>query len=137
MKNYARIVDNVAVDVSSDPAAHFHPELVTLFVEVPSEVRPGWRFDDAEGWREVIAPKSLITVPQVISRRQAKQALLQAGLLDVAEAAIAASADRAAQIDWADAQEFRREWATLISMQNALGLTDEQIDDLFRLAATL
>lgn len=78
-----------------------------------------------------------IPVPQVISRRQAKQALLQAGLLDVADAAIAASGDRAAQIDWADAQEFRRDWATLISMQNALGLTDEQIDDLFRLAATL
>lgn len=137
MKNYARIVDNVAVDVSSDPAAHFHPALATLFVEVPSEVRPGWRFGDIEGWREVIAPESLMAVPQVISRRQAKQALLQAGLLDVADAAIAASGDRAAQIDWADAQEFRRDWATLISMQNALSLTDEQIDDLFRLAATL
>lgn len=82
------------------------------------------------------APQPIV-VPQVISRRQAKQALLQAGLLDVADAAIAASGDRAAQIDWADAQEFRRDWATLISMQHALGLTDEQIDGLFRLAATL
>lgn len=91
----------------------------------------------AKEWKIVTAAPLSNPVPQVISRRQAKQALLQAGLLDVADAAIAASGDRAAQIDWADAQEFRRDWATLISMQNALGLTDEQIDDLFRLAATL
>lgn len=91
----------------------------------------------AEAWKIVTAAPLSNPVPQVISRRQAKQALLQAGLLDVADAAIAASADRAAQIDWTDAQEFHRDWATLISMQHALGLTDEQIDDLFRLAATL
>ena len=76
-------------------------------------------------------------VPQVVSRRQAKQALLQAGLLDDVDAAIAAGSDRSAQIDWADAQEFSRDWPALIALQPALGLTDAQIDDLFRLAATL
>ena len=74
---------------------------------------------------------------QVVSRRQAKQALLRADLLDDVDAAIAASANRAWQIDWADAQEFRRDWPALVAMQPALGLSDAQIDDLFRLAVTL
>lgn len=74
---------------------------------------------------------------QVVSRRQAKQALLQAGLLDDVDAAIAASANRAWQIDWTDAQEFRRDWPALLALQPSLGLTDQQIDDLFTLAASL
>lgn len=76
-------------------------------------------------------------VPSVVSRRQAKFALLQSGLLDDVDAAIATSGDRAAQIEWADAQEFRRDWTALVAMKPALGLTDAQVDDLFRLAATL
>lgn len=74
---------------------------------------------------------------QVVSRRQAKQALLRADLLDDVDAAIATSANRAWQIDWADAQEFRRDWPALVAIQSALGLSDAQVDDLFRLAATL
>lgn len=85
----------------------------------------------------VIGGELVEVVPQVVSRRQAKQALLQAGLLDAVDAAIAASSDRSAQIDWADAQEFRRDWPALVAMQPALGLSDAQVDDLFRLAATL
>lgn len=110
-------------------------EVVPRFVEYTDE--EGVTHTVAEQEAAAIEADRKSKVPQVISRRQAKQALLKAGLLDVADAAISASGDRAAQIDWVDAQEFRRDWATLISMQNALGLTDEQIDDLFRLAATL
>ncbi len=73
----------------------------------------------------------------VVTRRQAKRALLEVGLLDDVDASIATSGDRAAQIDWADATEFRRDWPALIAMQPALGLTDQQVDDLFTLAATL
>ena len=42
MSNYARIVDNVAVDVSAAPHDQFHPILAKEFVEVPAEVQPGW-----------------------------------------------------------------------------------------------
>lgn len=76
-------------------------------------------------------------VPKVVTIRQAKLALLQAGLLDDVEAAIAASDNRAAQIEWEYATEFRRDWPALLALQPSLGLTDQQIDDLFRLAATL
>ena len=76
-------------------------------------------------------------VPTVVTIRQARLALLQSGLLDDIDAAIAASTDRALKIEWEFATEFRRDWPALISMQPALGLTDPQVDDLFVLAATL
>lgn len=43
MKNYARIINDVAVDVSTDPANSFHPIIAAEFVEVPGQVRPQWR----------------------------------------------------------------------------------------------
>jgi hypothetical protein len=75
-------------------------------------------------------------VPQVVTIRQAKLALLQADLLDNIEAAMT-QADRATQIEWEYATEFKRDWPALITMQPLLGLTDEQVDDLFKLAVTL
>jgi hypothetical protein len=76
-------------------------------------------------------------VPKVVTIRQARLALLQSGLLDDIDAAIAASTDRALKIEWEFATEFRRDWPALIAMQPALGLTDQQVDDLFHLAVTL
>lgn len=48
MNNFARIIDAVAVDVSTDPGTHFHPELAAAFVAVPAEVERGWRLVDDE-----------------------------------------------------------------------------------------
>ena len=45
MKNQARIIDNVAVDVSTDPANCFHPTIAAEFVEVPTDVTPGSTFN--------------------------------------------------------------------------------------------
>lgn len=75
-------------------------------------------------------------VPQVVSRFQARAALHQAGLLTAAEAAVAA-ADTLTQIAWADAQEFRRNSPTIAALAASIGLTETQIDDLFRQAATI
>lgn len=70
-----------------------------------------------------------IQVPQVITIRQAKLALLQAGLLDGVDAAVA-QADRATQIEWEYATEVRRDWPTLLTLQTELGLSEQQVDDL-------
>lgn len=75
-------------------------------------------------------------VSQVVTARQIKLALLQTGLLDNIEAAVA-QAGRAVKIEWEYATEFSRNWPTLYAMQASLGLTDRQLDDLFILAATL
>ena len=72
----------------------------------------------------------------VVSRFQARAALLQNNLLDTASGAIA-QADAMSQLAWEDAQEFRRNSPLVNSIGGALSLTDEQLDDLFRLAQTL
>ena len=80
-------------------------------------------------------------VPASVSMRQAKRALLAAGLLDSADMAIAGIADetarRAAQIDWTSATEVRRDWPLVASIAQALSLTDQQIDALFVAASQL
>jgi len=75
-------------------------------------------------------------VPQVVSARQIKLAMLDADLLDEVEA-FAAQQDRAVQISWEYAVEFQRQDPMLVAMAGAFGLTDEQVDDLFRAAALL
>ena len=76
-----------------------------------------------------------------VSRRQAKQQLLIADLLSSVQPAIDAIEDdteRAmVQIYWDDATEFERSNAQLIGLGYALGLDDEQIDQLFVDAAKL
>lgn len=81
------------------------------------------------------------SVPVSVSMRQAKRALLNAGLLDSADMAIAGIADetarRAALIDWTSAMEVRRDWPLVAAIAQALSLTDQQIDALFVAASQL
>ncbi|PSJ16432.1 hypothetical protein [Nitrosomonas supralitoralis] len=47
MSKFARLVNNVAVDVvDGDPAEYFHPDIAAQFEEVPSNVEAGWVFAD-------------------------------------------------------------------------------------------
>lgn len=75
-----------------------------------------------------------ITIPQSISRFQARAALLAAGRLSDVEAAVA-SADAFSQLAWAEAQEWRRDSPTLDALAKGIGLNDAEIDDLFVQAA--
>lgn len=80
------------------------------------------------------------TVPQSISMRQARLALLGAGLLSQVDASIDAldEPDRtAARIEWEYAQEIRRDHALIANLAVEMGLTDEQVDNLFFAAAEL
>lgn len=74
-------------------------------------------------------------VPKSVTRRQAKQALLQVGLLSMIESYMA-SAPMNVQIDWYDALEIQRDWSTLSIVSQDLNLSSDQVDDLFILAAT-
>ena len=75
-------------------------------------------------------------VPQQVTMRQARLALLSAGLLDDVEAVIAA-AGRAAQLEWEYAAMVDRNNPAVAAVQQQKALTDAQIDDLFREAAKL
>ena len=80
-------------------------------------------------------------VPQSVTRRQARQALLLAGLLDNVQPALDAIPDatqrRLMQIEWDDSLEFHRNRPALLALAGALGLNSSQIDQLFITAAGL
>ena len=75
-------------------------------------------------------------VPQQVTMRQARLALLNAGLLDDVEVVIAA-AGRAAQLEWEYAAVVDRSNSAVAIVQQQEALTDAQIDNLFREAAKL
>ena len=80
-------------------------------------------------------------VPQSVTMRQARLALLRAGLLDGVAAAIAAIPDpvqrKAAEIEWEYAQTVDRNSPFTQQMAAGLSLTAEQLDALFTQAAGL
>ncbi len=75
-------------------------------------------------------------VPQQVTMRQARLALLSAGLLDDVEMVIAA-AGREAQLEWEYAAVVERSNPAVAAVQQQQALTDAQIDDLFRETARL
>lgn len=79
-------------------------------------------------------------VPEVVSMRQARLALLGAGLLAQVNTAVAnmpgAEGD-AARIEWEYAQEVRRDSPLVAALSVAFGWTAAQLDDLFTEGAKL
>lgn len=107
------------------------------WIAAPDNVGPGWVWD---GQDYTPPPAPMPTVPATITMRQARLALLSAGLLPQVNAAIASlpSPQReAAEIDWEYATEVRRASPLIAGLAPALGLTGEQIDQLFIAAAAL
>lgn len=77
----------------------------------------------------LIAERAAMTV----SRFQAMAALMDADLLSSVNTALA-GAGPLAQLAWAEATEFHRNSPTIAGLAAGLGLSDVQIDDLFRAA---
>lgn len=79
-------------------------------------------------------------VPKAITMRQARLALLQAGLLQTVNDALATmpgAAGDAARIEWEYSQEVQLDKALVLALMPALGLTPVQLDQLFITAASL
>ncbi|WP_157793776.1 hypothetical protein [Bradyrhizobium ottawaense] len=75
-------------------------------------------------------------VPQNVTPRQARLALLGAGLLGQVEAAVEA-AGGATKITWDYASVFTRTDPLILAIGLGLSLTEAQIDELFRVASSL
>lgn len=76
----------------------------------------------------------------VVSMRQARLALLGAGILDNVTSAINSMtgvSGKAAQIEWEYSNEVRRDSPLINSMATALSLSNDQIDNLFVTASSL
>ncbi len=78
------------------------------------------------------------SVPQRVSRFQARAALYNADLLGTIEAYMASpDVDPIVKLAWEDAQEFRRTSPTVASLSTLLGLNSEALDALFIAAAKI
>lgn len=103
---------------------------------VPDEVEVSW-IKNAEGLF-VAPPPQPSPVPVEVSVFQGCAALQQAGILDEVEAYFAALPDDdISKLAWKKMTVFRRDSALMTSVGATFGLTSEQIDDLFRFAATI
>ena len=87
------------------------------------EVAP---INNKQTWELREIPKE---VPQEITPLQSKLQLLEIGLLDEVEAIV--SADRKVQLYWEYASVIERDNEILLMMATSLGMTEEQLDDLF------
>lgn len=122
------------------------PEHAEFHIAVNDEQRlswPAYRANEARNGVEQLppAPPPATLVPQAVTRRQARQALLLADLLDDVPIAIEAIPDltarRMAQIEWEDSLEFVRSRPLVIQIGAALGLDAAALDRLFLTAAGL
>lgn len=89
--------------------------------------------------RPVVAPPTL-AVPSAVTMRQARLALLGAGLLAGIDAAInglPSPQKEAARIEWEYSQEVQRHNGFVSVLAPMLGLTEAQTDALFLTAAGL
>ncbi len=75
-------------------------------------------------------------IPLSVTSFQARAALYMAGLLDDAEAAIA-EAHPLSRIAWEHANVYRRDSPTVISIGHQLGLSEADMDELFKTAASI
>lgn len=82
-----------------------------------------------------------VVVPVSVTARQAEQALILAGLIDLVEPAIDAIPDPTQRAmvrsEWRRSQVFERNRPSLIALGSALGLNAAALDALFVKAATL
>lgn len=110
--------------------------------DVPDDMSSRFRQMIAE-WEDegnTIPPYIAPEVPEVfepITRRQLRLTLVRNGIsLAGVEAMIASMPEglpkEEAQIEWADASTFSRNHPTLLLIASALGLTEEQVDAMWR-----
>lgn len=89
---------------------------------------------------DILAWRAALSAPKVVTMRQARLALLGAGLLagvDAAIAALSSPTKEAATIEWEYAATVERNSALVTTLAGALELDDGTLDALFATAATL
>ncbi len=138
MSKYAFVQNGVAIEVvRTDPAILFVPGYASQFVTVPDDVEAGWRLVSGS-W--AAPPPAPPVIPQSVTMRQARLALLNHGLLANVQPAINALPEpqrTRAQIEWDYSNGLERGNSFVATLGVALGLDDAAIDSLFIEAAAL
>lgn len=101
----------------------------------PLDARQVWDFD-TEVWGDIP-----VAIPTIVTMRQARAALIMAGLHETVYDAINAiedDQDRALALnEWERSQVVERNRGLVIELASAIGLTESQLDDLFIFAASI
>lgn len=128
MARFSIIADNRVVNHAE--ATQEHAEAMGWVPAGNSKIR-----DTYLGEGNFETPPVAVPVPQAITMRQARLVLLGAGKLAGVDTAIANIPDpttrAAAQIEWEFSNELQRDNAFVTMLAPALGLTSEQVDQLF------
>lgn len=132
--------EQVAVSGSWNPTLFSRHTSTSYPASVTAEylwVQDDWRLF----WEDDPVPEPQ-PVPDtyIVSMRQARLALLEVGMLTDINAALAAMPGKegeAARIEWEYAQEVRKDSPLVMGIAVQLGLTDQQITDLFNLAGSI
>ncbi len=134
---YAFIQNNTIVEVvANNPYMIFVQHYAEKFVEVPDSCKTGDVFLNDE-WVTPVPPQY---IPKEITMRQARLALLDAGLLGNVQAAINSLPEpdkTKAQIEWDYSNSLQRNNSFVSVLGTALGLSEQDIDNLFVQASAL
>ena len=148
MTNFALVENNIVTNIAVVPQEQAHRGadymandlgLGGLWVEA-GDAGMGWLYKNGELVPPAEPEPEPEPIPSSMTRRQGRLALLNVGKLDDAEAAIDAIEDaierRAAQIEY-EADTWERSNTFLQQLWSQLGGTEQELDDLFKLGATL
>ena len=132
---YALVENDVVVRLLRvEPSTVFHQPEASRYEPCSDDVMEGW----VRSGGGFVAPNPVPpvnSVPVAITMRQARLVLLGAGKLAGVDTAIANIPDpttrAAAQIEWEFSNELQRDNAFVTMLAPALGLTSEQVDQLF------
>ena len=131
-RNYAIVVNNIVVNVATSERA-LEPNWIQS-----DTAQIGWIYSNGEFTApepEPVEP-TIPEVPTEVTPLQIRRALRQLGLYDSVAAYIETQSDDVKDA-WEYAITIYRNDSMIISAGEALGVTDDEIDDLFRLASTL
>lgn len=135
---YASVEAGGRIRVASGEPSRVSPEDGEWFIASDEELSEGGYYDPEAN--ELYVPEIEPVIPTVVSKAQAKLALLDKGLLDDVEAALAAMdgvEGQRARIEWNDRTEFHRSHEFIGLLAAAIGLSDANVDELFAHAASL
>jgi predicted component of type VI protein secretion system len=114
--------------------------VVNTIVASIEYIQRKYQTDQYEQLPDIPEPERPDPIPQSVTMRQARLALLQQGLLDQVDTVIDSLDEperSAAKIEWEYSQTVERDRPLIQALAPGLGLTEDDLDNLFKLAATL